>query len=41
MQRATSEGTITVLVPLHAELARVTLGSIIRQSRLSPPLFEE
>ncbi|HWC01832.1 MAG TPA: type II toxin-antitoxin system HicA family toxin [Methylomirabilota bacterium] len=34
-QRRTSEGTITVPIPDHAELAIGTLLSIIRQSRVA------
>jgi predicted RNA binding protein YcfA (HicA-like mRNA interferase family) len=40
MQRRTSEGTITVPVPNHAELAIGTLVSIIRQSGVSRAAFE-
>ena len=31
----------TVIVPMHRELARGTLGSILRQAGLSPAQFEE
>ena len=41
MQRRTSDGTITVLVPAHREIRRGTLSSIIRQSRLPRQEFEE
>jgi len=40
MQRSEEGGTITVLVPGHAEIRRGTLQSIIRQSRLPRALFE-
>jgi predicted RNA binding protein YcfA (HicA-like mRNA interferase family) len=40
MQRRTSEGTITVPIPDHAELAMGTLLSIIRQTRLPRAAFE-
>lgn len=40
MQKRTSDGTITVPVPLHSELRRGTLLSIIRQSGLDRKLFE-
>jgi predicted RNA binding protein YcfA (HicA-like mRNA interferase family) len=40
MQRRTSEGTITVPIPDHAELAIGTLLSIIRQTRLPRAAFE-
>ena len=40
MQRRTDNDTITVIVPDHAELARGTLGSIIRQSGLGRDVFE-
>ena len=40
MQRRTTDSTITVPVPDHAELRLGTLGSIIRQSRLPRALFE-
>jgi len=41
MQMSTTEGTLTVPVPLHAELKRDTLASIIRQPGLPRSLFEE
>ena len=41
MQRRTTEGTTTVLVPNHREIRRGTLSSIIRQSRLPRQEFEE
>jgi predicted RNA binding protein YcfA (HicA-like mRNA interferase family) len=41
MQKKTAEGTITVPVPLHNELRRGTLLSIIRQSGLPRALFEQ
>jgi len=40
MQKRSSETTITVPVPLHSELKRGTLMSIIRQSGLTRKLFE-
>lgn len=40
MQRRTDEGTVTVPVPLHAELRIGTLQSIIRQSGLPRREFE-
>ena len=40
MQRRTLEGTTTVPVPDHAELAIGTLLSIIRQSLVSRAAFE-
>lgn len=40
MQRRTSEGTTTVPVPDHDELAIGTLLAIIRQSRLPRTAFE-
>ena len=40
MQRRTEEGTITVPVPDHAELAIGTLLSIIRQSGVARTKFE-
>jgi predicted RNA binding protein YcfA (HicA-like mRNA interferase family) len=40
MQRRTSEGTTTVPVPDHSELATGTLLSIIRQSRVPRVAFE-
>jgi predicted RNA binding protein YcfA (HicA-like mRNA interferase family) len=41
MQQRTVEGTVTVPVPLHRELKRGTLASIIRQSGLPRRMFEE
>ncbi len=41
MQRRTTDGTTTVLVPNHREIRRGTLSSIIRQSRLPRQEFEE
>lgn len=41
MQRADDAGTTTVPVPLHRELRRGTLGSIIRQAGLPRAAFEE
>lgn len=41
MQKRTVEGTLTVPVPLHRELKRGTLASIIRQSGLPRRTFEE
>ncbi|MCW5604152.1 MAG: type II toxin-antitoxin system HicA family toxin [Burkholderiales bacterium] len=40
MQKRLLETTITLLVPLHAEIRTGTLQSIIRQSGLSRGLFE-
>ena len=40
MQRLTGGETTTVIVPDHAELARGTLASIIRQSGLGRDVFE-
>jgi predicted RNA binding protein YcfA (HicA-like mRNA interferase family) len=40
MQRRSAETTITVPVPLHSELKRGTLMSIIRQSGLARAVFE-
>ena len=40
MQRRTEEGTVTVPVPDHAELAIGTLLSIIRQSGVARTEFE-
>jgi predicted RNA binding protein YcfA (HicA-like mRNA interferase family) len=40
MQRRTAEGTITVPVPNHAELAIGTLVSIVRQSGVPRAAFE-
>ena len=40
MQRRTSDGTTTVPVPDHAELAIGTLLSIVRQSRVPRAAFE-
>ena len=40
MQRRTPEGTTTVPVPDHAELAIGTLLSIVRQSRVPRAAFE-
>ena len=40
MQKRTSEGSITVPVPLHDEIRIGTLLSIIRQSGLPRALFE-
>ena len=40
MQRRTSEGTITVPIPDHTELAIRALLSIIRQSRVPRVAFE-
>jgi predicted RNA binding protein YcfA (HicA-like mRNA interferase family) len=41
MQRRSPDGTTTVPVPLHRELKRGTLMSIIRQSSLPRELFEQ
>ena len=40
MQLRDAAGTTTVPVPLHAELARGTLHSIIRQSSVPRSAFE-
>jgi len=40
MQKRSDAGTITVPVPLHTELRRGTLLSIVRQSGLDKSLFE-
>jgi predicted RNA binding protein YcfA (HicA-like mRNA interferase family) len=40
MQRRTDDGTVTVPVPDHDEIAKGTLRSIIRQSGLPRELFE-
>jgi predicted RNA binding protein YcfA (HicA-like mRNA interferase family) len=40
MQKHLETTTITVPVPLHDQLRRGTLGSIIRQSALARTLFE-
>ncbi|MEK7371113.1 MAG: type II toxin-antitoxin system HicA family toxin [candidate division NC10 bacterium] len=40
MQRRTPEGTVTVPVPDHRELALGTVVSIIRQSRVPREEFE-
>ena len=40
MQRRTTDTTVTVPVPLHAELRTGTLLAIIRQSGLPRTLFE-
>jgi predicted RNA binding protein YcfA (HicA-like mRNA interferase family) len=40
MRKHTGEGTTSVPVPLHPQLRRGTLQSIIRQSGLSKSLFE-
>jgi predicted RNA binding protein YcfA (HicA-like mRNA interferase family) len=40
MQRRTKEGSVTVLVPDHAELALGTLLAIIRQSGIARSVFE-
>jgi predicted RNA binding protein YcfA (HicA-like mRNA interferase family) len=39
-QKRSSETTITVPVPLHSELKRGTMMSIIRQSGIPRKLFE-
>ncbi|MCC5840871.1 MAG: type II toxin-antitoxin system HicA family toxin [Opitutales bacterium] len=41
MQKSIPGGTVTVPVPMHADLKAGTLASIIRQSRLDRTLFEE
>jgi predicted RNA binding protein YcfA (HicA-like mRNA interferase family) len=40
MQKSVATSTVTVPVPLHKELKRGTLQSIIRQSKLERKLFE-
>jgi len=40
MQKRMAGTTVTVIVPNHKELKAGTLASIIRQSRLSPELFQ-
>lgn len=40
MQKIISSSTITVPVPLHKELKKATLMSIIRQSGISKDNFE-
>lgn len=40
MQRLTPDGTVTVPVPLHSEIAVGTLMAIIRQSEVPRSLFE-
>jgi predicted RNA binding protein YcfA (HicA-like mRNA interferase family) len=40
MQKRTPETTVTVPVPLHSELRRGTLMSIIRQSGVPRKAFE-
>jgi len=40
MQRRTKEGSVTVPVPDHAELALGTLLAIIRQSGIARSVFE-
>ena len=41
LQRQTSEGEITCIVPLHRELAVGTLRSILRQAKVTPNEFLE
>lgn len=41
MQRQTGEGTATVVVPNHRELAKGTLSAIVRHSGLGRPVFEQ
>ena len=41
MQKRTAGSTITVPVPIHAQLKRGTLALVIRQSGLPRALFEE
>jgi predicted RNA binding protein YcfA (HicA-like mRNA interferase family) len=41
MQKRSEQTTTTVPVPVHAELKKGTLASIIRQSGLLRSLFEE
>jgi predicted RNA binding protein YcfA (HicA-like mRNA interferase family) len=40
MQKRTGNTTITVPIPLHKELKKGTLASIIRQSQLPSALFD-
>ncbi|MGB2755920.1 MAG: type II toxin-antitoxin system HicA family toxin [Phycisphaerae bacterium] len=40
MQKRMAGTTVTVIVPNHKELKAGTLASILRQSRLSPELFQ-
>ena len=40
LQKTISDSTITVPVPLHREVAKGTLGAIIKQSGLARSLFE-
>ena len=40
LQKRSSEGTVSVPVPLHNPVRRGTLLSIIRQSGLAKALFE-
>jgi hypothetical protein len=40
LQKRTPESTVTVPVPLHSELKRGTLMSIIRQSGIPRQIFE-
>jgi predicted RNA binding protein YcfA (HicA-like mRNA interferase family) len=40
MQKRSEKGTITVPIPMHREMRKGTLLSIIRQSGLSRSLFE-
>jgi predicted RNA binding protein YcfA (HicA-like mRNA interferase family) len=41
LQKKTTDSTITVPIPLHDELRKGTLMSIIRQSGLPRALFEQ
>ncbi len=40
MQKKTESGTVTVPVPMHAEIKIGTLLSIIRQAGVARPYFE-
>jgi predicted RNA binding protein YcfA (HicA-like mRNA interferase family) len=40
MQKRSPDSTVTVPVPLHSELKRGTLVSIIRQSGIPRQIFE-
>ncbi|MCZ2128386.1 MAG: type II toxin-antitoxin system HicA family toxin [Anaerolineales bacterium] len=39
MKKLTSEGNVGCVVPLHKEVAIGTLGSILKQARISPEEF--
>jgi len=40
LKKTTDEGTVTVIVPAHRELAKGTLSNIVRQSGLGRGPFE-